>query len=56
MTMEEEIAALKAQVAELTYRSGILEDVQAIRTLQFKYGYYFDKWMFGEVIDLFAED
>lgn len=56
MTAEEEIAALKAQVSELAHRTGVLEDIQAIRTLQFKYGYYFDRWLFGEVIDLFAED
>ena len=56
MTPEEEIAALKAQVAELTQRTGILEDIQSIRTLHFKYGYYMDKWLFPEIVDLFAED
>jgi len=56
MTPEEEIAALKAQLAELNRRTGILEDVQAIRTLHFKYGYYMDKWLFPEIVDLFAED
>jgi hypothetical protein len=56
MANDDEIALLKAQVAALTQRMGVLEDIQAIRTLHFKYGYYFDKWMFGEVIDLFAED
>lgn len=56
MTTEEEIAALKAQVAELTYRTGIIEDIQQIRTLHFKYGYYMDKWLFPEIVDLFARD
>ena len=56
MTADEEIAALKSQVAELTRRAGILEDIQAIRTLHFKYGYYMDKWLFPEIVDLFAED
>jgi hypothetical protein len=56
MANDDEIALLKAQVAALTHRMGVLEDIQAIRTLHFKYGYYFDKWMFGDVIDLFAED
>ena len=56
MTTDEEIAALKTQVAELTRRAGILEDIQAIRTLHFKYGYYMDKWLFPEIVDLFAED
>ncbi|MBN2243483.1 MAG: nuclear transport factor 2 family protein [Acidobacteria bacterium] len=56
MTTEEEIASLKAQVAELTNRVGVVEDIQAIRTLHFKYGYYMDKWLFPEIVDLFAED
>ena len=56
MTTEEEIAALKAQVAELTHRTGVLEDIHAIRTLHIKYGYYMDKWLFPEIVDLFAEE
>lgn len=56
MTSEEEIVALKAQVAELTHRVGVAEDIQAIRTLHFKYGYYMDKWLFPEIVDLFTED
>ena len=56
MTTEEEIASLKAQVAELTHRTAVLEDIHAIRTLHFKYGYYMDKWLFPEIVDLFAEE
>ena len=56
MKPEDEIAALKAQVTELAHRTGVLEDIQAIRTLHFKYGYYMDKWLFDEIVDLFAED
>jgi hypothetical protein len=56
MTTDEEIAALKAQIAELSQRTAILEDIQAIRTLHFKYGYYMDKWLFPEIVDLFAEE
>jgi hypothetical protein len=56
MKIEEEIAALKKQVAELSLRNGVLEDIQAIRTLHFKYGYYMDKWLFPEIVDLFAEE
>jgi hypothetical protein len=40
----------------LSHRAGVLEDIQTIRTLHFKYGYYFDKWMFAEVVDLFSEN
>jgi len=56
MTTDEEIAQLKAQVAELAHRAGVLEDIQAIRILHFKYGYYLDKWLFPEIADLFAEE
>ncbi len=56
MTKKDEIAALKAQVAELSHRIGVLEDIQAIRTLHFKYGYYMDRWLFKEIVDLFADD
>ncbi len=53
MAIEDDVAELKAQVAELTHRTAVLEDIQAIRTLHFKYGYYFDNWKFGDVVDLF---
>jgi len=55
MTPQEEIADLKEQITVLSQRLGILEDIQAIRTLHFKYGYYMDKWLFPEIVDLFAE-
>ncbi len=53
---EARIAALEAQVAALADRIGIAEDIQAIRTLQFAYGYFMDKCMFAEIVDLFADD
>ena len=56
MTTADEIAALKTQIAELSHRAGVLEDIQAIRTLHFKYGYYMDRWLFAEIVDLFADD
>src|SRR5258706_11620878 len=55
-TTAEEIAALRGEVAALTQRLGILEDIQAVRTLHFKYGYYMDKCLFGEIVELFAQD
>lgn len=33
---------------------GVLKDIQAVRTLQFKYGYYMDKGCYDEVVGLFA--
>jgi carotenoid cleavage dioxygenase len=50
------IARLEAQVAELTARLGRAEDVNAIRKLQHTYGYFMDKGLYDEVVQLFAED
>ena len=45
-----------AAIAALTRRVTALEDVNAIRKLHFAYGYYIDKCMYHEVVDLFADD
>ena len=47
---------LEAAVAALTRQVGILEDVNSIRRLQYLYGYYIDKCLYDETVDLFAED
>ncbi len=49
MTLEERVAALEREL-------GRLQDREAVRQLQFKYGYYMDKCLFGAVVDLFADD
>lgn len=49
-------ADLRAQVEELTRRVGMLEDTAAVRHLQFQYGYYLDKCLYEEVVDLFSAD
>ena len=51
----EQILALQLQVEKLTDRVGMLEDVHAIRRLQHAYGYFIDKCMYDETVDLFAE-
>ena len=56
MAEAERIQALEDKVAELTHELGTLKDIQAVRTLHFKYGYYMDKCLFSEIVDLFAED
>jgi hypothetical protein len=58
MTMDTaaEIAALRRQVEQLTHQLGVLEDIHAIRTLHFKYGYYMDKCLFEEIVELFCDD
>jgi hypothetical protein len=42
--------------ADLAHRIGVLEDINAIRALHFKYGYYMDVAMFSEIVELFADD
>jgi hypothetical protein len=49
-------ATLNKQIAALSNQLGVLEDVHAIRCLQHKYGYYLDKCLYREVVDLFADD
>ncbi|MBB5987883.1 nuclear transport factor 2 family protein [Sphingobium lignivorans] len=58
MELAEELslAELAEEVARLQHRLGVMEDIQAVRTLQFKYGYYMDKGLYDEVVDLFAQD
>ena len=47
---------VSAQLEEISNRLGILEDTQAIRNLHHSYGYYIDKCLYEDVVDLFAED
>lgn len=56
MTMEDQIRALEQKLEQLSNQVGILEDIHAVRTLHHKYGYYIDKCLYNETIDLFAED
>jgi len=62
MEIEEEVRALKAQVAQqmstiedLTDQLGVLQDKAEIERLQFAYGFFIDNRMFREMADLFAE-
>jgi hypothetical protein len=49
------IAALRQRLAAVEARSTAADDVNAIETLQGTYGYYTDKMLWDEVVDLFAE-
>ena len=51
-----ELTELKQELQQLRARVGQLEDQQAVRALQFKYGYYMDKCLFGDIVELFADD
>jgi len=50
------VRRLEDQVEALTRQLAQLQDVNAIRTLQHTYGYFMDKGLYDEVVDLFAED
>jgi len=56
LTVEEKVEALSKQVELLSNQIGILEDTHAIRCLHHKYGYYIDKCLYEETVDLFADD
>jgi carotenoid cleavage dioxygenase len=50
------IEALQKQLGELADRVGRLEDVHAIRRLQHAYGYFIDKCLYDETVELYAEN
>jgi hypothetical protein len=56
MSDRDELQALRAEVERLSREVGRLEDAQAVRRVQFAYGYYMDKGLYQEVVDLFADD
>jgi carotenoid cleavage dioxygenase len=53
---DDKIERMQRELAELRRLVGIQADIQAVRTLQFKYGYYMDKCLFPLIVDLFADD
>ncbi|HEY1284263.1 MAG TPA: nuclear transport factor 2 family protein [Steroidobacteraceae bacterium] len=48
-TVQQQLEALARKVRNL-------EDIHAVRTLHFKYGYYIDMCLYDEACDLFADD
>ena len=50
------IGALQDRIEALEARTRTLEDIHAVRSLQFKYGYYFDVCLYEQLVELFAED
>ncbi len=50
------VAKLEAAVERLSWELEQLKDVNAIRWLQHTYGYFMDKGLYDEVVDLFAAD
>ena len=56
MALETDVAELRRELETVRHELGILQDVKAVRELQFKYGYYMDKCLFPAIVDLFADD
>jgi len=52
----QDAAAVKARIEALRARVELLKDHDKIENLQTAYGFYFDKSLWGEVSDLFADD
>jgi hypothetical protein len=52
----DEVKTLKEQIDQMANQLGILEDTNAIRKLHHAYGYYLDKCIYEEVVNLFADD
>jgi hypothetical protein len=50
------VAALRSRLASVETRAARVDDVNAIENLQSSYGYYTDKMLWDEVVDLFADD
>jgi hypothetical protein len=47
---------LARRLEQLQRKVETLEDIHAVRTLHFKYGYYIDMCLYDEACDLFADD
>ncbi|MGZ8311468.1 MAG: nuclear transport factor 2 family protein [Allosphingosinicella sp.] len=56
MSVETDLERLRLDVEQLRHELGREQDVNAIRKLQYTYGYLIDKSQYNEVVDLFADD
>jgi SnoaL-like domain len=56
MSENSRIEALERRLEQLTNQVGLLGDALAIRNLQHAYGYFIDKCLYDETVDLFADD
>ncbi|KAL1649612.1 hypothetical protein SLS58_001669 [Diplodia intermedia] len=52
---EDQVAKLQEQVEALTKRVNKVQDEAEVRKLHHKYGYYLDKCLYKQVVDLFAD-
>jgi len=56
MSVEQQVKSLEKKVEALTRELTEVHDELKIRKLQHAYGYYIDKCLYDEVIDLFSDD
>jgi hypothetical protein len=56
MSHPDALAALEQRVLELSRRVARLEDTHAVKCLQYQYGYYIDKCLYAQAVELFADD
>lgn len=56
MSNSKELAELKDRITALEHHINRLDAINAIRSLQYTYGYFMDKGLYDEVVDLFADD
>ena len=54
-TQPRRVAALRARLDAVAERAARVDDINEIENLQGSYGYYTDKMLWDEVVDLFAE-
>jgi hypothetical protein len=50
------VAALRPRLAAVASRAARIDDINEIQNLQSSYGYYTDKMLWDEVVDLFTDD
>ena len=56
MSGTKEITELKKRIEALERHISRLDDINAVKFLQYTYGYFMDKGLYDEVVDLFADD
>jgi hypothetical protein len=55
-TVAERVASARSRLRAVEQRATRVDDINAIQNLQSSYGYYADKMLWDEIIDLFADD
>jgi hypothetical protein len=54
--METRVKKLERRNRQLEKKLRVVDDIEAIKKLQCIYGFYLEKWMAQEIVDLFSDD